>query len=146
VSADEIKEVYSKTRGEGFGAEVRRRILLGSFVLSSGYVDAYYRRARSVRALIRTDFEKAFESIDAVVTPTCPAPAFTFGSKSDPLAMYIEDVFSVPPNLAGVPAISVPMGTVVRDGTRLPIGFQIIAPHCREDILFAIGEDVERVG
>jgi aspartyl-tRNA(Asn)/glutamyl-tRNA(Gln) amidotransferase subunit A len=144
-SAEVIRDVYRKTRGKGFGPEVRRRILVGSFVLSSGYVDAYYRRARSVRALIRADFEKAFESVDAVVTPTCPAPAFKFGSKSDPLAMYIEDVFSVPPNLAGIPAISVPMGMVVREGSTLPTGFQIIAPHRREDILFDIGSDIEKL-
>lgn len=144
VPAEVIRDVYSKTRGVGFGAEVRRRILVGTFVLSSGYVDAYYRRARAVRALIRADFEHAFESVDAVVTPTCPAPAFKFGAKSDPLAMYAEDIFSVPANLAGVPALSVPMGTVDRDGSALPTGFQIIAPHRREDVLFAIGADVER--
>jgi aspartyl-tRNA(Asn)/glutamyl-tRNA(Gln) amidotransferase subunit A len=141
--ADDIKSVYGKTRAAGFGAEVRRRIILGSFVLSAGYADAYYRRARAVRELIRRDFLHAFESVDAVVTPTCPAPAFTFGSKSDPVAMYIEDIFSVPANLAGVPAISIPMGTVVRDGSTLPTGFQILAPHRREDILFKIGQELE---
>ena len=145
VEAEVIRDVYNKTRGAGFGAEVRRRILVGSFVLSSGYVDAYYRRARSVRALIRGDFEKAFESVDVIVTPTCPAPAFKFGAKSDPLSMYAEDIFSTPANLAGVPALSVPMGVVDREGSALPVGFQIIAPHRREDILFDIGTDVERV-
>ncbi|MBI5003952.1 Asp-tRNA(Asn)/Glu-tRNA(Gln) amidotransferase subunit GatA [Candidatus Kaiserbacteria bacterium] len=144
VPAEGIKEVYSKTRGAGFGAEARRRILLGTFVLSSGYADAYYRKARAVRSLIRDDFMKAFEIVDAVATPTCPAPAFKFGSKSDPLAMYIEDIFSTPANLAGVPAISVPMGAVNRDGVDLPVGIQIIAPHRREDVLFAIGTDIER--
>lgn len=143
VPADDIKSVYGKTRAAGFGPEVRRRIILGSFVLSAGYADAYYRRARAVRELIRRDFLRAFESVDAVVTPTCPAPAFTFGSKSDPVAMYIEDIFSVPANLAGVPAISLPMGTVVRDGSTLPTGFQILAPHSREDILFKIGAELE---
>lgn len=143
VDSAEIKDVYGKTRAAGFGPEVRRRILLGTFVLSSGYVDAYYRKAKAVRALIRKDFEKAFETVDAVVTPTCPTPAFTLGTKSDPLTMYVEDIFSVPANLAGVPALSVPMKSVVRDGVTLPTGFQILAPHRREDILFAIGETLE---
>ena len=145
IQAPSIQDVYSKTRGAGFGREVRRRIILGTFVLSSGYADAYYRRARSVRTRIRTDFAKAFESVDAVVTPTCPSPAFIFGAKTDPLAMYAEDIFSVPANLAGVPAISVPMGTVQRDGSNLPVGFQIIGPHEREDIVFKIGEAIESV-
>ncbi|RJQ34536.1 Asp-tRNA(Asn)/Glu-tRNA(Gln) amidotransferase subunit GatA [Candidatus Parcubacteria bacterium] len=143
VRADSIGEVYSKTRALGFGREVRRRILIGTFVLSSGYADAYYRKARAVRELIRTDFEREFESVDAVVMPTTPSPAFTFGAKSDPLAMYAEDIFATPANLAGVPAISVPSGTVMRDGVALPVGFQIIAPHGREETLFAIGEDAE---
>jgi len=143
VEAEAIKDVYAKTRGAGFGPEVRRRIILGSFVLSAGYADAYYRRARAVRELIRADFARAFEGVDAIATPTCPSPAFTFGSKSDPLAMYAEDIFSVPANLAGVPAMSVPMGTVNRDGSELPVGFQLSAPHAREDILFAIARDIE---
>ena len=127
--ATNIQEVYSKTRGVGFGPEVRRRILMGTFVLSSGYADAYYRKSLAVREIIRSDFARAFETVDALVTPTCPAPAFLFGAKSDPLAMYAEDIFSVPANLAGVPAISVPMGTVMRDGVDLPLGFQIISAH-----------------
>ncbi|MDB5238567.1 MAG: hypothetical protein JWM46_837 [Candidatus Kaiserbacteria bacterium] len=144
VPADTIQEVYGKSRAAGFGPETRRRILVGTFVLSSGYVDAYYRRAQKVRAAIRNEFAHAFESgIDAIVTPTTPSPAFKFGSKSDPVAMYAEDVFAVPVNLAGVPAISVPNGSVERDGVMLPTGFQIIAAHKREDVLFKIGEDVE---
>ena len=139
VPADTIGEVYSKSRGAGFGPEVRRRILVGTFVLSSGYYDAYYRRARRVRSLIRNDFVKAFESVDAIATPTTPAPAFKFGEKSDPVAMYAEDIFSVPANLAGVPAMSLPMGTVVRDGSELPAGFQIAALHGNEQALFDIG-------
>jgi aspartyl-tRNA(Asn)/glutamyl-tRNA(Gln) amidotransferase subunit A len=145
VPADDIRHVYDKTRGAGFGAEVRRRILIGTFVLSSGYADAYYRRARAVRSLIRADFARAFQTVDAVVTPTCPSPAFKFGAKSDPLAMYAEDIFSVPANLAGVPALSVPMGTVNREGSVLPTGFQIIASHGREDILYAIGRNIEHI-
>ena len=143
VPADSIGEVYAKTRGEGFGREVRRRILIGTFVLSSGYADAYYRKARAVRELIRNDFSRAFGAVDAVVLPTTPSPAFMFGAKSDPLAMYAEDIFSTPANLAGVPAISVPSGSVERDGVSLPVGFQIIAPHGGEETLFAIGEDTE---
>lgn len=144
VPANEIGEVYAKTRGAGFGPETRRRILVGTFVLSAGYADAYYRKARSVRELIRNDFAKAFESVDAIVTPTSPTPAFKLGEKSDdPLAMYAADIFTVPVNLAGVPAISVPSGTVVREGKDLPVGFQIIAPHGGEEPLFAIGEDIK---
>jgi aspartyl-tRNA(Asn)/glutamyl-tRNA(Gln) amidotransferase subunit A len=146
VPAEDIAGVYMKTRGEGFGKEVRRRILLGTFVLSSGYADAYYRKAKAVRELIRADFRKAFAAVDAVAVPTCPAPAFKFGAKSDPLAMYAEDIFSVPANLAGVPALSIPMGTVDREGKNLPVGFQLIAAHGAEETLFAIGEDVERRG
>ena len=141
--APNIQEVYSKTRGAGFGPETRRRILLGTFVLSSGYADAYYRKARSVREIIRADFARAFESVDAIVTPTTPGPAFKFGEKSDPLAMYLEDIFTVPVNLAGVPALSVPMGTVVREGKDLPLGFQIIGAHGSEETLFSIGKDAE---
>lgn len=141
--APNIQGVYAKTRGVGFGPEVRRRILVGTFVLSSGYADAYYRKALAVREIIRADFARAFESVDAIATPTTPGPAFKFGEKSDPLAMYLEDIFTVPVNLAGVPAISVPMGTVVRDGKNLPVGFQIIGAHGNEEILFAIGKDVE---
>jgi len=143
VDAPTIGEVYSKSRGEGFGPETRRRIILGTFVLSSGYADAYYRKAKAVRELIRSDFAKAFETVDAIVTPTTTSPAFKFGEKSDPLSMYLEDIFTVPVNLAGVPAISVPMGEVEREGKNLPVGFQIIAPHRGEETLFAIGKDIE---
>jgi len=143
LPADTIGEVYTKTRGAGFGREVRRRILIGTFVLSSGYADAYYRKARAVRELIRADFAKAFEAVCAVVMPTTPSPAFKFGEKSDPLSMYAEDIFATPANLAGVPAISVPMGNVQRDGKDLPVGFQIIASHREEEVLFSVGKDVE---
>ena len=145
VPADDIQAVYTKTRGAGFGPEVRRRILVGTFVLSAGYADAYYRKAHSVRDLIRSDFSRAFELVDAIVTPTSPTPAFKIGEKSgDPLAMYAADIFTVPANLAGVPAISIPSGAVVREGKSLPVGFQIIAPHGGEETLFSIGEEVER--
>lgn len=145
VPADTIGEVYTKTRGAGFGPEVRRRILLGTFVLSSGYADAYYRKARAVRDVIRADFEKAFASYDAIALPTAPGPAFKIGEKTnDPLAMYLEDIFSVTANLAGVPGISVPSGTVERDGAQLPVGFQLLAPHRGEGALFRIATDVEK--
>jgi aspartyl-tRNA(Asn)/glutamyl-tRNA(Gln) amidotransferase subunit A len=145
IPGETIQEVYAKTRGTGFGAEVRRRILTGTFVLSSGYSDAYYRKARAVRSLIRADFARAFESVDAVALPTAPNPAFKIGEKTnDPLAMYLEDIFSVTANLAGVPAISVPSGTVVRDSTNLPVGFQLIGPWQGEETLFTIGELIEK--
>lgn len=144
VPADSIGEVYTKSRGLGFGPEARRRILLGTFVLSSGYADAYYRKARAVRALIRTEFENAFKTVDAIVLPTTPSPAFKLGEKTaDPLAMYAEDIFSVPVNLAGVPAVSVPSAIVERDGKKLPVGFQVIAPHTGEETLFIIASAVE---
>lgn len=145
IQAEMIQDVYTKSRGSGFGPEVRRRILVGTFVLSSGYADAYYRRAKSVRELIRADLAKAFSSVDVVALPTSPTPAFKLGEKADPLAMYTADIFTVPVNLAGVPAVSIPAGTVERDGTPLPVGFQLIAPHGGEETLFTIGEDVERV-
>ncbi|MDO8481505.1 MAG: Asp-tRNA(Asn)/Glu-tRNA(Gln) amidotransferase subunit GatA [bacterium] len=145
VPALNIQEVYAKTRGAGFGPEVRRRILVGTFVLSSGYADAYYRKALAVREIIRADFARVFESVDAIVTPTTPGPAFKFGEKSDPVAMYLEDIFTVPVSLAGVPAISVPSGTVTREGSSLPVGFQIIGAHGNEEMLFSIGNDVERI-
>lgn len=143
VAADNIADVYAKTRAQGFGSEVRRRILLGAFVLSLGYVDAYYRKARSVRALIRQDLKKVFAECDAVVLPTTPTPAFKLGEKSDPLAMYAADICTVPVNIAGVPAISVPMGTLEREGAQLPVGFQIITDHETEDVMFKIATDVE---
>lgn len=146
LAAESVEESYKKTRAAGFGAEVRRRILLGTFVLSAGYADAYYRKARTVRDLIRNDFRAAFEDVDCVAMPTAPNPAFKIGEKSsDPLAMYAEDIFSVTANLAGIPAMSVPAGTVAREGKELPVGFQILAPHGGEEVLFAVGKDAEQV-
>lgn len=144
VPADTIGEVYTKSRGQGFGPEARRRILVGTFVLSSGYADAYYRKARAVRGLLAQEFKNAFASVDAIVLPTTPSPAFKLGEKTaDPLAMYAEDIFSVPVNLVGVPAVSVPSATVERDGKQLPLGFQIIAPHAAEETLFTLAHAVE---
>lgn len=138
IAADDVASTYRATRGAGFGAEVRRRILVGTFVLSSGYVDAYYRRARDVRAQIRADFENAFSSVDIIATPTTPTPAFALGERSDPLSMYAADMFTVPANLAGIPALSLPRGTVTREGSTLPIGIQYLAPHGAEDTLFTV--------
>lgn len=134
-------EDYAKTRGEGFGREVRRRILLGTYVLSSGYYDAYYNKAWSLRNLISKDFESAFKEVSVIATPTTPAPAFKLGEKSnDPLQMYLEDIFTVPANLIGIPALSIPYGTADRGGKNPPLGLQLMAPHFREDILFGIGK------
>lgn len=133
--------VYRETRSAGFGPEVKRRILLGTFALSSGYHDAYYGRAQKVRALLARDFAAAFREVDAILCPTSPEPAFALGAKSnDPLAMYLADVFTVPPSLAGLPAVSVPSG-FSRDG--LPIGMQFIGPGDAEPLLFALARVLE---
>lgn len=132
---------YSKTREEGFGKEVRRRIMLGSYVLSSGYYDAYYNKANAVRGLIKRDFENVFGQVDAIVTPTSPIPPFKIGEKSnDPLAMYLADIFTVSANLAGIPAMSIPSGKT-KGG--LPLGLQIMAPCFGESALFEIGKKFE---
>ena len=134
-------EDYFFTRGEGFGKEVRRRILLGTYVLSSGYYDAYYNKAVEVRELVTKDFEKAFKEVDLIAMPTTPGPAFKIGEKvSDPVAMYLEDVFTVTANIAGVPAISLPSGFSEVDGKKLPLGLQLMAPHNHESFLFSIGK------
>ncbi len=133
---------YFVTRAEGLGGEVKRRIIIGTYVLSSGYYDAYYNKANLVRELIRDDYKKAFEKVDVIVTPTTPSVAFKIGEKAnDPLQMYLEDIFTVPVNLAGVPAISVPCGFKMIDGKKLPIGLQFIANHCDEETLFKISKD-----
>ncbi len=135
-----LLEVYEATRGAGFGQEVKRRILLGTYVLSSGYYDAYYGKAEVVRAQMRQELAEQFATVDLIVTPTAPTPAFTFGSQADPLSMYRQDIFTVPVNLTGVPALSFPMGTVERDDRALPVGVQYIAPHGGEARLFDIGK------
>lgn len=143
---EDLLDDYKQTRGRGFGKESRRRIMVGTFVLSSGYADAYYRKAAAVREQIREDFKRVFEEVDVIATPTTPTPAFKIGEKSDdPLAMYAADIFTVPINLTGVPAISVPMGRVTREGTELPVGMQFIAPHGFDSSLFSIGEDFEKI-
>lgn len=136
---------YTATRGAGFGAEVRRRIMLGAYVLSSGYYDAFYNKANDARRLITADFLRAFEEVDVIATPTTPTSAWKFGEKSaSPLQMYLADIFTVPANIAGLPAITVPSGYEEADGARLPLGFQLTAPAWREDILFRAGSIVER--
>jgi len=135
-----LEETYRRSRTEGFGREVKRRIMLGTYVLSSGYYDAYYTRAQKVRRLIAKDFFDVFQSCDALLTPTTPTTAFRLGEKvSDPLAMYLNDIFTVSANLAGVPAISVPVGL---DGKGLPVGAQLIAKHFDEEMLFALGKEI----
>lgn len=137
---------YARSRGEGFGPETRRRILLGTYVLSSGYYDAYYGRARAVQEMLHEDMQKAFEGVDIIATPTTPTPAFKIGEKSnDPLAMYLADIFTVPVNIAGVPAISIPSGFVDEGSTKLPLGIQFIAPNFGESALFEAGKDFEKV-
>jgi len=142
VEGKNIIDDYFKTRHEGFGKEVRRRILLGTYVLSSGYYDSYYNKAGIVRDLIIEDYKKAFESVDSIVTPTAPSPAFKLGSKTaNPLEMYLEDIFTVPVNIAGVPAISIPSGFKEVEGKKLPLGIQFVASLKREDVLFRLGKD-----
>jgi aspartyl-tRNA(Asn)/glutamyl-tRNA(Gln) amidotransferase subunit A len=125
--APELRQMYRKTRAEGFGAEVKRRIMLGTYVLSAGYYDAYYRKAQQVRTLIKNDFLNAFKNCDALITPTAPTPAFALGEKvDDPLAMYLNDIYTVTANLAGIPGLSVPCGL---SSARLPIGYQLLGPY-----------------
>jgi aspartyl-tRNA(Asn)/glutamyl-tRNA(Gln) amidotransferase subunit A len=137
-----LLEVYKKSRGKGFGKEVRRRIILGTYILSHGYYDAYYNASVLVRKAIRKELMNAFTDVDAIITPTSPFPPFKFGEKSkDPVSMYISDIFLAPANIAGIPAISIPSGVTSEN---LPLGLQIMAPFLREDILFTIGKDFEK--
>lgn len=135
-------EDYFETRGAGFGKEARRRILLGTYVLSSGYYDAYYNRANAVRRILTQDFVNAFKNVDIIITPTTPAPAFKIGEKvSDPVAMYLEDIFTVTANLTGMPAMSIPSGFSEIDGKTLPLGLQMTARHGDEKTLFDVGKE-----
>ncbi|MBN2653876.1 MAG: Asp-tRNA(Asn)/Glu-tRNA(Gln) amidotransferase subunit GatA [Nitrospirae bacterium] len=131
----DLIDMYMNTRAQGFGPEVKRRIMLGTYALSAGYYDAYYKKAQQVRTLIKQDFDKAFQSVDIIVTPTAPTPAFRVGEKStDPLQMYLSDIFTISVNLAGVPAISLPCGF---SSSGLPIGLQIIGKHFDESSIFS---------
>jgi aspartyl-tRNA(Asn)/glutamyl-tRNA(Gln) amidotransferase subunit A len=136
------EDVMRATRDAGFGDEVKRRIILGTYALSSGYYDAYYGQAQKVRTLISRDFEAAFERADVLVSPTAPTTAFRLGEKlDDPMAMYLNDLATIPANLAGVPGISVPSGLADEDG--LPAGFQILAPALADDRLYRVGAALE---
>lgn len=143
--AKTLSEFYQASRGEGFGPEAKRRILLGTYALSAGYYDAYYKKAQAVRTLIRQDFERAFKKVDIILTPAAPHPAFKLGEQvDDPLAMYLEDIFVVGASLAGLPAISVPAGEVkTAEGNMMPIGAQLIAPRLAEGELFRAARILE---
>ncbi|RLQ93749.1 Asp-tRNA(Asn)/Glu-tRNA(Gln) amidotransferase subunit GatA [Falsibacillus albus] len=141
-NAENLMELYKKTRSEGFGEEVKRRIMLGTFALSSGYYDAYYKKAQQVRTLIKKDFEDVFENYDVIVGPTTPTPAFKIGEKiDDPLTMYANDILTIPVNLAGVPGISVPAGL---SSTGLPLGLQIIGKHFDESTVYRVAHAFEQ--
>lgn len=138
----DLLDVYIKTRGKGFGPEAKRRIILGTYALSSGYYDAYYKKAQEVRELVRQDFKKAFEKVDLLLCPVSPTPAFKIGEKADnPLSMYLADVYTIPINLAGVPAMSLPAGKV----GNLPVGLQIIGDHFQENKILAIASELEKM-
>ena len=134
IEGGDLTETYFKSRGAGFGNEVKRRILLGTYVLSSGYYDAYYLRAQKVRTLIRRDFAKAFEQCDVLMTPVSPNVAFKFGAKSDPLQMYLSDIFTIALNISGNCGLSMPCGK--DPATGMPVGVQFMAPHLAEEKLF----------
>ena len=141
VPGNSLDEMYENTRAQGFGAEVRRRILIGTYVLSAGYYDAYYLKAQKVRSLIFNDFAEAWKKCDVILTPTAPSAAFAIGEKDDdPIAMYLNDVFTVPVNLAGLPGISVPAGL---SGEGLPLGLQLIGKPFDEGTLFRTGGVLE---
>jgi aspartyl-tRNA(Asn)/glutamyl-tRNA(Gln) amidotransferase subunit A len=141
--APQLRQMYRKTREEGFGAEVKRRIMLGTYVLSAGYYDAYYRKAQQVRTLIKKDFLTAFKKCDAIITPTAPTPAFAIGEKvDDPLAMYLNDIYTVTANLAGIPGLSVPCGL---SSERLPIGFQLLGPYWSEATILKLAHAYQQV-
>jgi len=141
--AKDLPSMYRTTRHDGFGAEVKRRIMLGTFALSSGYYDAYYKKAQQVRKLVTQDFLNAFEKVDLMLSPTCPSTAFEFGAKvADPLSMYISDIATIPASLAGLPAMSIPCGF---DSKGLPIGLQLIAPSLSEELLLSSALAFEKV-
>ena len=136
---DNLLKTYLATKGKGFGAEVKRRIMLGTYALSSGYYDAYYIKAQKIRALLKQDFDKAFEKVDVIMGPVAPYPAFKIGEKTDPLSMYLADIYTVSPNLAGLPGISIPAG----ETENLPVGLQIIGKPYEEQTLFEMGKTFE---
>ena len=143
----DILEMYGKSRSEGFGPEVKRRIILGTWVLSSGYYDAYYTRAQKVRTLIRREFESAFEKVDVILSPVSPTPARKLGAHAgDPLQDYLADIYTLSANLAGICGISIPCGTVPGDdGTELPVGVQLLGPHLAEASLLRTAQAWETI-
>ena len=146
VEGGDVTEMYEKTRSAGFGPEVKRRILIGTYALSSGYYDAYYVKAQKVRTLIAADFAKAFERCDVIASPAASSPAFRFNAKSDPYSMYLMDYYTIPVSLAGLPALSVPCGSVTPDDGALPMpmGLQLIAPLFEERRLLGAAHAYEK--
>jgi aspartyl-tRNA(Asn)/glutamyl-tRNA(Gln) amidotransferase subunit A len=142
----DLHDLYCRSRGEGFGAEVKRRIMTGTYVLSAGYYDAYYLKAQKVRALIAADFARAFGEVDVVVGPTAPTAAFELGAKtSDPITMYLNDIYTIGANLAGLPAISIPCGFVQEGGHELPVGLQLVGPHFAESLLLSASHQYQQL-
>src|SRR5208283_1026291 len=140
-SSDTLTDMYRVTRGEGFGAECKRRIMLGTYVLSAGYYDAYYLKAQKVRALVARDYANAFEQVDAIVGPVSPFPAFKLGEKvDDPVAMYLSDIYTITGSLAGIPCMSVPCGSTSEG---LPVGMQILTRHFDETTMFRLAHAFE---
>ena len=146
LKGKDLTEDYAKSRAAGFGPEVRRRIILGTYVLSAGYYVAYYGKAGLARQKLTDEVTRALETVDAIVVPTAPCPATKIGEKSDPLSMYLMDIFTVTANLTGNPALSVPMGTVTREGKTLPVGIQLTAAHGDEAALFELGKKIQNLG
>jgi aspartyl-tRNA(Asn)/glutamyl-tRNA(Gln) amidotransferase subunit A len=144
-SPKDLIDLYKRSRGEGFGAEVKRRIMTGTYVLSAGYYDAYYLKAQKVRALIANDFARAFTEVDVVLGPTAPTAAFELGAKtSDPITMYLHDIYTIGANLAGLPAISIPCGFVNEGGKELPVGLQLVGPHFGESRLLSVSHQYQQ--
>jgi aspartyl-tRNA(Asn)/glutamyl-tRNA(Gln) amidotransferase subunit A len=143
LRGDNLFGDYAKSRGEGFGQETRRRIMLGTYVLSSGYYEAYYGRALAARDMLTRAYAEALKGVDAIATPTAPLPAIKIGEKHDPLSMYLLDIFTVTANITGNPSLSVPMGTVEREGKDLPVGFQLTGAHGDEDGVLALGKEIQ---
>ena len=138
-------EDYAELRGKGFGKEVLRRIMLGTYTLSAGYYDAYYLKAQKVRTLIKKDYENAFAKVDVIISPTTPTLPFKFGEKTkNPLEMYLSDIYTVNANLAGVPAISIPIGIIKEEGKNLPVGMQITGPQKRDFFVLDVARAYEK--
>jgi aspartyl-tRNA(Asn)/glutamyl-tRNA(Gln) amidotransferase subunit A len=142
ATTETLHDMYRNTRGEGFGAECKRRIMLGTYVLSAGYYDAYYLKAQKVRALVARDFARAFQEVDAIIAPVSPFPAFRLGEKvDDPLAMYLSDIYTITGDLAGIPCMSVPCGNTAEG---LPVGMQILTRHFDETTMFRLADAFEK--